>query len=216
MALGSCCHSYSLSDKRSCAFEYARTYAVKFYDCFYGFYSKFPEQSYRPHWRPASERFAFQRVMKCVENISSVENLFYESGRKTRVEKTISQHAERSAIPGAFPIALTGKQAGAYAAAGIDLDSAPPLLLMAAARAVHPQSQPPAPRFAEELKSLLNEARIRPEDIAEEISIEARNVYRHLSGETRPSLVNLGKYEKALSKRLGRPVVVAYAKEKRQ
>lgn len=65
--------------------------------------------------------------------------------------------------------------------------------------------------FGDQLKRLLNEARIRPEDIAEEIGIEARNVYRHLAGTTAPTLVNLGKYERALSKHLGRPVRFASA-----
>ena len=60
--------------------------------------------------------------------------------------------------------------------------------------------------LGEQLKHLLNEGRIRPEDIAEEIEIEPRNVYRHLAGETYPSLSNLGKYEKALSKHLSRPI----------
>jgi hypothetical protein len=64
----------------------------------------------------------------------------------------------------------------------------------------------PTPSFREELKRLLNEARIRPEDIAEEIGIEPRNVYRHLAGETAPSLTNLKKYETALSKHLKTPV----------
>ena len=65
---------------------------------------------------------------------------------------------------------------------------------------------PVSSSFAAELQRLLLEARIRPEDIAEDVGINERNVYRHLSGQTKPSLVNLGSYEKALSKRLGRPV----------
>ena len=63
-----------------------------------------------------------------------------------------------------------------------------------------------SPGIGEELKQLLIDCRCRPEDIAEEIGIQPRNVYRHLAGETVPSLVNVGKYEKALSKRLGRSV----------
>jgi len=64
-----------------------------------------------------------------------------------------------------------------------------------------------APRsLGDELKRLLVEARIRPEDIAEEIGIGPRNVYRHLAENTVPSISNLGRYEKVLSKHLGRPV----------
>jgi hypothetical protein len=93
----------------------------------------------------------------------------------------------------------------------VNMASASPLMIMAetAGRGAH--LQPPnvpstRKRIGEELKRLLDESRLRPEDIAEEIDIEARNVYRHLAGETVPSLVNLGKYEKALSKHLGRAV----------
>lgn len=69
---------------------------------------------------------------------------------------------------------------------------------------VSPSAQ--VPSFGSQLKRLLEEARIKPEVIAEEVDIQPRNVYRHLAGETHPSLAHVGKYEKALSKRLGRPV----------
>ena len=69
-----CCGSYSLDDPEA-AFEYTRTYAIKFYDCFYRFYSKNPDPVYQPHWRPASERFAFQRVIRCIENVDLVSCL---------------------------------------------------------------------------------------------------------------------------------------------
>jgi hypothetical protein len=64
------------------------------------------------------------------------------------------------------------------------------------------------PNIGVELKRLLEEARIRPEDIAEEIGIDARNVYRHIAGKNQPSLVNIGQYEKAFSKRLGRKIAL--------
>ena len=67
-------------------------------------------------------------------------------------------------------------------------------------------SLPPAPQFSEELRRLLTEARWRPEDVAEKIGIEPRNVYRHLAGKSIPSLVNIGRYEAALTKKLGRTV----------
>ena len=103
----------------------------------------------------------------------------------------------------------------AYAASGVDIASASPLLKMAMAAAgrgtlfqpsnTGTQDQEP-PSIGAELRRLLDEARLRPEDIAEEIEIEARNVYRHLAGATVPSLVNVGKYEKALTMHLGRLV----------
>jgi hypothetical protein len=72
--------------------------------------------------------------------------------------------------------------------------------------AIPPEQGKQSPSLGALLKRTLTEARIRPEDIAEEIGIEPRNVYRHLSGETTPSIPNIGKYEKALSKHLGRQV----------
>jgi hypothetical protein len=63
-------------------------------------------------------------------------------------------------------------------------------------------------KFSEELEKLLEEARWKPEDIAEKIGIDPRNVYRHLASQTAPSLTNTGKYEAALSKRLARKVIL--------
>lgn len=104
----------------------------------------------------------------------------------------------------------------AYAAAGIDIDSASPLLKLAMAQGAQQQVFAPVPSqmvaplpkstLSEELHHLLLEARWKPEDIAEKIGIVPRNVYRHLSGETSPTLSNLGSYEAALSKHLGRKV----------
>src|ERR1700739_3930146 len=76
--LSSCCHSYDLRDPEA-AFEYVRTSAIKFFDLYYDFYSKFPDPQYQPHWRPASEKFAFQRIVKCIENSSAVESFFRSS-----------------------------------------------------------------------------------------------------------------------------------------
>ena len=61
---------------------------------------------------------------------------------------------------------------------------------------------PSEPSFGKELKRLLVEARWRPEDVAEEIEIDPRNVYRHLSDRTAPTLMNVDLYERALSRRL--------------
>jgi hypothetical protein len=66
--------------------------------------------------------------------------------------------------------------------------------------------QPQVPAFAEELDRLLIEARWKPEDISEKIGIDPRNVYRHLSSDTAPTLTNVASYEAALTNRLGRPV----------
>jgi DNA-binding Xre family transcriptional regulator len=140
--LNSCCSSHELRDKHA-AFEYTRTYATKFYDCYYSFYSKIPDQKYQPHWRPASQTFAFDRIVMCIENNSLVAAYFRsDTTRVERIKRTISDHAERNEIPVALPAALTGKQASAYARAGIDIASASPLMIMAAMAARDAHLQP--------------------------------------------------------------------------
>lgn len=141
LALGSCCDNYDLID-REAAFEYVRTYAVKFYDCFFSFYSHHPDQTYKPHWRTASERFAFQRVVRCIERNSAVKALFFDAERSQRVQKTISDHAERSAIPGILPTIRPLKQTPELTRAGIDMASASPLLMYVAQYSQADEHQP--------------------------------------------------------------------------
>jgi len=137
LALGECSGSHSLHDPEA-AFEYARTYAVKFYDCFFDFYSQIPDPSYKPHWSPASERFSLQRVVRCLQNDYNVEQFFKNNpDRTTRIKKTIAEHAKKANVD--FSI-LTGKQSASYARAGIDVASASPLLKMA----LTPQMSPPS------------------------------------------------------------------------
>jgi hypothetical protein len=138
IAFGNCCHSYDLND-REAAFEYARTFSINFFDCYYEFYSKIPDPAYSAHWLPASERFAFQRVVKCIENQFAIRDFFNRNpDRVDRIKRTIADHAKGAAVNQAqMPtretqqLALTGRQAANYARSGIDLNSASPLLMMA-------------------------------------------------------------------------------------
>jgi hypothetical protein len=91
--LGSCCGNHHVIDPDA-ALEYARTYAITFYDCFYDFYSHFPNKSYEPHWQPASEKFAYQRVVQCVGNFSVLNSFLWKEDRDNRIKKTITEHAE--------------------------------------------------------------------------------------------------------------------------
>lgn len=137
-ALDSCCSSHELLDKHA-AFEYARTYAVKFYDCFYSFYSRVPDETYRPHWRPASETFAFNRVVQCIENNLSVSRYFAaDTTRVERIKRTISDQAKKQPILERVP-----SLASAYAASGVDIASGSPLLKMVAAASTSSHLQPP-------------------------------------------------------------------------
>ena len=77
------------------AFEYARTYAVRFYDYYHAYYSAFSEdQTYGPHLRPASEKLAYQRVCRCIESYSAYDIFLLQYDRSRRLKKTISEHAD--------------------------------------------------------------------------------------------------------------------------
>jgi hypothetical protein len=94
-ALGDCYRGHDLHDSHA-AFEYVRTYATKFYDLFYGFYSKYLD--YESHWRSQSERFASGRVAKCISSYSDIEYFFDRDPTLIlRVKKTIEEHAGRTA-----------------------------------------------------------------------------------------------------------------------
>jgi hypothetical protein len=75
-------------------------------------------------------------------------------------------------------------------------------------RKLSPPSPTAKPSFAAELDRHLELARMKPESIAEKVGIQPRNVYRHLAGDTQPSLENVGKYEAELSKILKKPVTL--------
>jgi hypothetical protein len=131
--LDPCVSSHSLYDPHA-VLEYARTYAIDFYDLYYNYYSQFPD--YREHWQPASAAFALQRVLHCLTNYSAIESyLKLDRSHVDRITRTISDHAKGIKKPEANHIALTGRQAAAYARAGIDMASASPLLMMAHAAA---------------------------------------------------------------------------------
>ncbi len=137
-ALTSCCGHQSLNDPDA-AVEYTRTYAIKFYDCFYGFYSQIPDEKYRPHWQSASERSANERVAKCIDNNYLIRSFFNVRERTERIRRTIANHASRNSRYSDLPTpgkpdkysSLVAKQAASYEAAGIDITSGSPLLMMA-------------------------------------------------------------------------------------
>ncbi len=119
------------------AFEYARTFSIDFYDLFYGFYSHYPD--YKEHWRPASETFALQRVVQCLNNHSVLHAFLNHDHRIERIRRTISDHAKPIPLP-KLPHTLTS----AYAASGVEITSSSPPLLQAAARVaqLHPPNIP--------------------------------------------------------------------------
>lgn len=65
----------------------------------------------------------------------------------------------------------------------------------------------PDTTLAEQIKKLRDEARLTNEELANEINIEPRSLYRHLSG-TPPRARYIAAYEKLLSEKLGRKVLL--------
>jgi hypothetical protein len=193
--LDSCCTRGRLTDPEG-AFEYTRTYAAKFYDCFFDFYSQIPNLKYRPHWRPASERFAHQRVVKCIGEHDSIHTFFQTyPDRVARIILTIKQHAERNTVPSVVSAALTGKQISAYNRAGIDMASASPLLLMVHAAAQESERRggtaptPATPKrriprsihsesAAKKLEDYLNAKGLSQTQFAIQINVNQKTLYR--------------------------------------
>jgi hypothetical protein len=194
-ALGECCSLHDLIDPHA-AFEYTRTYATEFYDCFYAFYSGIPDSKYRARWRPASETFAFDRVVQCIKNELLVARYFAsDASRVERIKRTISDHAKGIEKPEANHPALTGKQAAAFARAGIDMASASPLMLMAhaaaqeSARREGPTSRLTAPKrriprsihsesATKKLEDYLNAKGLSQTQFAIRINVDPKTLYR--------------------------------------
>ncbi len=190
-----CCSHYDLTDSHA-AFEYTRTAAIEFFNCFYDFYSKNPDPRFREHWQPASERFAFGRIVKCLEIVSVVEAHFKRNkDRVERIQRTISDHAKGVVNSSANQPSLTGKQAAAYARAGIDMASASPLLMMAHAAAqesarrgktAHTLTAPKRriPRSihsesaAKKLEDYLNAKGLSQTQFAIQINVDPKTLYR--------------------------------------
>lgn len=208
--------SHCISDYLGCydlprAKDFLRTYACSFYDLLKEAYS---HKIATWDCEDLIAKEAIQITLACWEGFGAGPNA--EAWIDT-LHKAIVLHVGHSLRGHAGVVRdnppLNVTQAARYAAAGVDTDSP----LVKDAIAARSKAQPTANPLGikDELRRLLDESRLRPEDIAEEIGIEPRNVYRHLSGDTVPSLVNVGKYEKALSEHLGRNVRLP-TPEKRQ
>jgi hypothetical protein len=173
--LNGCCGYSGLVDPNA-AFEYARTFGVKFYDCFFDFYSKSQNPAYRPHCRPASEKFALQRVEKCLSNSRSFDTFLAQHDRHRRLKKTISEHADlRDSGLTATAEPKTTKNDGASL-------------------------------ISTTLGVLKKETHLSAQKIADGIEIDLRSVQRHLSGDAVPRGSQIAAYEEFFSKKLGRAI----------
>jgi hypothetical protein len=90
--LASCCRSYRVHDP-DLAFEYARTWAVKFFDCCFEYYSNFI--AYQDRWSEASQKLALQRVKKCIDDIETIRFSFQTNrDQMLSITMTVSERAE--------------------------------------------------------------------------------------------------------------------------
>ena len=219
--LSSCALDYKVKDPDA-AFEYLRTYAVKFFDFYYNYYDTVANETYRPHLRSASEKFAYRRVLICMENSRAFDNFLMSSSRATRLKTTISENADLYEPLPKPNLAPTIPDR--YAAAGVDVASGSPLLKAAVDAFAGRPTTPLPPEvvaqmeagkaagirtasplsFPAELRRLLEEAQWTPEEVAEETNINWRTVYRHLGGEVRPNPKTRWAYERAFTERLGK------------
>jgi hypothetical protein len=69
------------------------------------------------------------------------------------------------------------------------------------------ESQKPETTLAEQIEKLRDEARLTNEELAEEINLGLRSLYRHLSG-TPPRARHIAAYEKLFSEKLARKVLL--------
>jgi hypothetical protein len=82
---------------------------------------------------------------------------------------------------------------------------------MAAAPATH--------SVRDQLRALLTEANVQPEEIENEIGFTARSIYRHIADDSEVKIVrrkNIAAYERVFSKLLNRQVVIHQTSVKRQ
>jgi len=71
------------------------------------------------------------------------------------------------------------------------------------------------PSAAEQIEQLRNECRLTVEQLADEVGLDPRSVYRHLGG-TKPRIGHIGAYERVFSKILKRNIVINIPSARRQ
>lgn len=125
------------------------------------------------HWEREIAQEAIQIALKCWDELEvRPDALFW----KETLERAIDLHTRRNLFE------------------PLRINPPTPQVAPITVPRLLPEVPTPSP-FADELRRLLTEARWTAEIIAEKIGISPRNVYRHLSSETKPSLTNVAAYE---------------------
>jgi lambda repressor-like predicted transcriptional regulator len=160
-----CWHSHDFDIERG--FHVIRAYSVELFEVIFSAYRK--KKGYEAGWLPAIVNETLYRSLIVLEGNTETEFRDLQEVSKV-LEKTILAHLVDNPdlvspidLYNVFPKLkppLVGKQAAAYALAGIDMASASPLLLMAhaAAQAKRPDVWAPIPaepkrRFPSQVKS---------------------------------------------------------------
>ena len=127
-----------------------------------------------------------------------------------KIEKRLSPPQPLAVPPP--PLELPGNRgplpASAYAASGVDIASASPLLIMAMTAARSAQRANVEISLSAQIKRLQIECDISAEKMAEAVGIVPRSIYKHLAGKTVPRRGHVAAYEKLFSERLNRPVTL--------
>jgi hypothetical protein len=77
-------------------------------------------------------------------------------------------------------------------------------------------SSGPSTSVSQQLRALLSESTLTVEQIASDVGIEPRSIYRHLAGCATPRSSHVGAYQRVFSKHLKREVVIHRTSPKRQ
>jgi lambda repressor-like predicted transcriptional regulator len=183
------------------AFQVLRAYAVEIFDVVYPAFQK--KTGYEQTWTADIVGDTVFRALT-VYNGHTVYGMPSVGELSKTLEATLLDHLKelKTANPQAAlrtPVALTGKQASAYAAAGIDLASASPLLLMAheqANRSAEPSPKPNQRKVY--VLPILETKGWSILDWANEAEVAYHTAADYLDGKTRPYRSSRLKMAKAL------------------
>ena len=193
------------------AFHVLRAHSVEIFKVVYPAYKK--KRGFGPEWIADIVQDVLYRTLKvyAAHNAYGMPSLAelakaIKGALSDYLEDLKSTDSQAAFEP---PVALAGKQAAAYARAGIDPSSASPLLLMAHAstqESARSLTAAPNRSIGEQIKAYMLEARLTKGKVARALAVDPRTVARHRSGEATPRLDQIHGYEELFSKRLNRPV----------
>jgi hypothetical protein len=177
-------------------------YAVRIFRVIHDVYRTRP--TFQQDWLKEIEHSAVYRTLKVYSGFSAY-GMPPLAELSEALRGAIRRHLENSRVVLLPPSAIERASSPLLAMVAETAREGPKTQALAQI-SIKPGAEIPDPDFAAELAKLLIEARWTPENVAEEINIDWRTVYRHRKGEIFPSLKTVWAYEEALSKRLNRKI----------